>query len=144
VLSRILNNSPRGRRIASDILCDQRAAEIAVKSISHQFFNDEEFLFRSISKALGEVGQAAELCAKRLVQFSNGRPTARPINCEQNPKLVRDRSAIMVRKIVDYAKALVRLRFGHTAQALAEIVPHLRSGPDAERHTSAPPRGEAT
>ena len=133
----------RARNVVSDILCDQRAVEIAVESMSHRFFHNERFLLRSTARALEELRQAAELCATRLMQFSNGRPKARRSKFRQNQKIVQNRSAIMVRMLVDYAKALVRLRFGHKAQAFAAIEPHLRGRTDAKRQTYAPPRDEA-
>jgi len=108
----------------SETMIDLRTAGLAMESISGRFFQGRDILFPSIARAMDGACQAARIFAEKLPDT----PSADRTNSEQPERTARDRSAVLVVKLIDYAKATVALRFGERTRALEALKPHLSRG----------------
>jgi hypothetical protein len=109
---------------ASDIMVDLRAAGLATESISGRFLQGRSILFRSIARDMDRACQAVRICAEKLPNTQSADRTG----SERLEKAAQDRNAVLMRRLVDYAKATVALRFGEKTRALEALRPHLSRG----------------
>ncbi len=117
--------------IISEVLCDLHAAELALGSISARFFQGRIILFQSIARAMDEAHQAAGICAENLRKTE---PDNRACS-EQFEGAAEHNSEVLVRKLVDCAKAVALLRFDERAKAREILKGHLQSSCGTEGET---------
>ena len=107
-----------------EILADYRGATLAVESIAKRFFNGRAILLQSIARAMAELFHFVELYAEGIARhLSKSQPA--DYRSPQTEETAQKASAVMVDKVIDYAKARVGLHFGDKRQALDAISLHL-------------------
>jgi hypothetical protein len=107
-----------------EILADYRGTKLAVESIANRFFNGRAILLQSIARVMEDLFHFLQLYSEGIARhLSKSQPADH--RSPQMAEAAQKASAVMVEKVIDYAKATVALHFGDKRQALDAVSPHL-------------------